>query len=600
MRKIIIALILFNAIAQTNTFAQYEKHLTNLCLKCEKATSDSEKVINLGNLAEYYYTYKLDSLAEATIHQQLLVAELSNNNNLMIATLFGDAITDIGKGASNKSFDKAVQFIQKGIDFATENSFYDLVALGYCRMSQILRSRGKFDEALSNAVLGLASLQNVKSDSIKSLTYMELGNAYLAKEQAVYACSNYNNAFDIAVKINSISLQSKVYHCISEMYMNLGYDDEARNELNKSLALNTKFKMGEGLTSDYFDLARLTDEKYFIEAAIKYADSLHFYKYLINAKRLMLAYYEVVEKNSSVALNYLENEPDLKESFVNSGIENYYNAKADIYFYSGNADSSLAYFQFAMPDIENKSGKQPVLYIYKQMGEAYAMKQNVAEAIRYLMKALSLAEEMENANQISDISAELSELYEKENDFKKALIYSRQAVNYKDSLRTLAKEKDLALLGVVRENKKHEQDLLQQQKMENNKRNLQYMAITIAIVIAFFIMLVLGSLSISKMTLRMMGYFFFISLFEFIVLLIDNLFLNHATHNQPLKLWLIKIGLIALLVPCQHFLEHNVTRLLESRQLIEARTKFSIKKWWAKMEKPSPENEGVEEDAALL
>lgn len=600
MQKIAITLILFFAFMQKKTFAQYGKHLDSLCRNCDRASTDSDKVISLGKLADFYYIYRQDSLADSTLRQQLLVAELSNNKNLIIAALFGDAINNIGASATSENFDKNVRFIQKGIDYARDNNLYDFIALGYSRMSQILRRRGQLDKALSTAVLGLAALQNVKSDSIKSLTYMELGNAYLAKEQAVNACTNYNNAFDIAVKINSIPLQSRIYHCISEMYKSLDYEDEAKNELNKSLALNKEHRLGEGLTYDYYDLARLTDEKYFIESAIRFADSLHLYKYIILAKRLMLAYYEVKEKNTDVAMYYLENEPDLKQSYINSGIENYYNAKGNVYFFSGNADSALHYYQLAKTELEKKSDKQTVLLIYEQLAASYAMKQNVDQAINHFMKAMALSKEVNDANQIADISAQLSSLYEKKKDFRNAFIYSKQAVGYKDSLRSLSKEKDIALLGVVRENRKHEQELLNLQKIDNNRRNLQYMAITIAIVIAFFMMLFIGSFAISKMALRMMGYFFFISLFEFIVLLIDNLFLAHAVHNQPLKLWLIKIGLIGLLVPCQHFLEHNVTQLLESRKLIEVRTRFSLKKWWAKMKKPSPQGKGLEEDTAVL
>ena len=99
----------------------------------------------------------------------------------------------------------------------------------------------------------------------------------------------------------------------------------------------------------------------------------------------------------------------------------------------------------------------------------------------------------------------------------------------------------------------------------------------------------------------MFGYFFFISLFEFIVLLIDNIFLAHATHNEPLKLWLIKIILIALLVPLQHFLEHSLIKFLESRKLIEARTKFSLKVWRQKTKKPATTKEtDFEENTAVL
>ena len=202
-------------------------------------------------------------------------------------------------------------------------------------MSDILRMRGQYDKALNNSVLALSTLQNVISDSVKALTYLSLGDIYEARGESVDASSNYNNAYDIAVKLKSIPLQSKVHHRLSEMYKGLDDDSQARDELNKSLALNRASNYTNGLVEDYYDLARLTDEKSFIEKAIQLADSLKLYRHLLSEKRLMLTYYYVKEKDSQKALDYLYNEPDLAQSFLNAGIEKYYQALGNIYYYSG-------------------------------------------------------------------------------------------------------------------------------------------------------------------------------------------------------------------------------------------------------------------------
>jgi hypothetical protein len=81
--------------------------------------------------------------------------------------------------------------------------------------------------------------------------------------------------------------------------------------------------------------------------------------------------------------------------------------------------------------------------------------------------------------------------------------------------------------------------------------------------------------------------------------LIDNLFISHSISNEPLKLWGIKIGLVALLVPLQHFLEKKVVSLLESRKLVQTRTGFSIKNFLIKKTKPATELEGFEADGIL-
>src|SRR5690606_40201574 len=99
--------------------------------------------------------------------------------------------------------------------------------------------------------------------------------------------------------------------------------------------------------------------------------------------------------------------------------------------------------------------------------------------------------------------------------------------------------------------------------------------------------------------IRLMGYFFFISLFEFFILIIDHHVLIHYLHNQPLKIWLVKIGLIAMLVPFQHFLEIKVTGFLESRALIIAWQGFSIRKWLATKKKVELVDEIKGKEAAV-
>jgi hypothetical protein len=136
------------------------------------------------------------------------------------------------------------------------------------------------------------------------------------------------------------------------------------------------------------------------------------------------------------------------------------------------------------------------------------------------------------------------------------------------------------------------------------KHNLQIMAITITLTFIFTAMLFLGMFAVSKATIRMVGYFAFISLFEFIIVLLDHPIMN-ISKGEPLKIWGLKIILIALLVPCQHFLEHRLISFLQSRKLIEARQRVSLKNWWLRLKKPAPKmkdagDKNVEEHTAVL
>ena len=574
---------------------------------CNNITSDSEKVLALGKLAKLYYIYKLNHEGDSVLHDQLQLAELSDNNNLMLLALFDPAITNISSSASAESFDKTVTFLQKGIDYARSKNNYNYITLGYARMANILRRREQNDKALYNATQALQLLPNVSLDSIKAIIYIELGNAYVARGEAVSAVRNFNNAFDIALKLKSVPLQSDIYHCFAEMYfVFLQNNDIAKDFLKKSLKLDKENNYLEGQVRDYYDLSRVTDEKSYLEKAIALSDSLHYYEYTLQAKRLMLTYYMVVERNSDKALLYLENVADLKKSYINPGISNYYQTIGDIYYYADKFDSALSYYKLVEYDfVKNFDDKQSKT-LFEEIAETYKKLSNIPNSIEYYVKALSLSKKLNNAKSIAITSESLSYLYEQLGNYKEAFDYAKQAKVYRDSLGKLSKARDIALLDVERENRKHENELQQETQKQNNKRDAQYMLITIFLAVIFVIMLIIGAFPVSRLTIKILGYFFFISLFEFIVMVIENSFLAKAIHNEPLKLWLIKIALIAMLVPVQHFLEHHLIKFLESKKLLQARTQFSFKKlslrkWWQNMKKPAPDSEaGIEEDTAVL
>jgi tetratricopeptide (TPR) repeat protein len=600
MQKIVFTLLIFFVLSQKKCFAQFSKQIDSLCMMCNRNTSDSEKVMTLGLLANYYNIFYLYNKADSTLEKQLLVAELSNNDNLILSTLFGNAILNLSSTATSETFDKTIHFIQKGIDYAQANKEYNYLALGYGRLSDLQIRRGAADDALNSSMSAFSVLENVTSDSVKVEIFIAVGNAYHAKGEEVRACNNYNNAFDIATRINSVSQLTRIHHCFSEMYKNLGSNDLAKEELNASLTLNKKSKNSGGMILDYIDLSRLTDEKFYISEALRIADSLKVYQYLIYAKRLMYAYIYAVDKDRQKALNYLQNDPDLKQTFLNSGIETYYQTLGNVYLYSGKPDSALYYYLLALPEFEKKFDQQMKMDLYDQIGQTYSLKNNYSMAIEYYLKALKISTQTNKRSSTISFYDSLSSLYEKQNDFKNAFLSIKEGDSNREILKTFSKEKDIALLKVDRENNKHEQELLLKKKKENIHKNIQFMMITLVLVMVFFIMLFVGSFQVSKTTVKIMGYFFFISLFEFIVLLIDQFFIKDTVNHQPLKIWLVKIGLIGMLAPCQHFLERKLIALLASKKLIEVRSGAAFKRWWKNLKKPSSGNEELEEDTALL
>ena len=93
------------------------------------------------------------------------------------------------------------------------------------------------------------------------------------------------------------------------------------------------------------------------------------------------------------------------------------------------------------------------------------------------------------------------------------------------------------------------------------------MGITGFIILLFLSLAAMGKFKVKPWFIRSLGFISFILLFEFIILIIDGQ-LHAITHGEPLPLLLIKIVLIALLLPFHHWLEHKVIKYLVRHEQI--------------------------------
>lgn len=578
--------------------AQFKKKIDSLGNIYNKATTDSAKVIACGQLAEYYYIYQLDKQGDSLLQQQLKIAELSQNKNLVFTTYFGNAITNINnKWARNETIERALQFITKGLNYAKEQNRDDYVALSHLRIADINLKKGDLTAAFNNADIATIISQNIKDDSIKILATLTKGEVYQAKGESLLAFKNFTNAFENAIDAGNIPLESQAYHRFSSLFHSLKNDLVAKDYLLQSLDLNTRKKYGEGMIKDYIDLAKLTDERSYIEKALQFADSLDLDNYIIESKNLMYGYYTSIVANKDSTLQFLTHNPDLTQMWMNIGLPFYYMNMGEVYHYANMPDSAIYYLRLAQPGFEKDFKERDSRDLYEAIGQCYMMSQNSSAAIEFYEKAFNLNSRLNSLVNQANFAQVLSKLYSKNRDFEKAFYYSNLGNDLKDSLQSLSNQRDIALGEVNNEKRKHERDLEIAAREKITKRNLQYTAITVVITVFFFILIIMGMLPVSRITIKLLGYFTFISLFEFIILLIEPL-LHNLTHGEPLKMWIFKIFIIALLVPLQHGLEHKLVTYLEKK---EKKKLFPIKKWWASKKKLTDDTiEKIEEDTALL
>jgi tetratricopeptide (TPR) repeat protein len=594
-----LAAILFLFLFHTS-FGQYRDREQKLINAVHNATNDSLKIVTLGSLAEFYYIYGADSKGDSVLQKQLLAAELSNNKNLIYNTLFGNAITSLGRWTSQQTFESTLSFLDKGLSYAIEQDDAYFESLAYIRKAGIQRKQLQFDKAVQTMTLAYSVLDKLDEDSLKSVFYIELGDISLARGETVLAYKYYNTAYDFAYGLTNASLLSTVFHRYASLYNNLGDSATAMQHLISSLEINTEYNRSLGLAQDYIDIARLTDDKEYIIKALKIADSVKSEYYQLYSKKLMLAYLMVKEHNDSLSLKFLESNDDLKQAYLNKNLD-YEITIANIYRYSGKFDSAIVYYSKTIPFLHNTYDVLQIREVNKELAVCYESTGQYTDAIKYYERALDVNNSINGLSFACSVNQKLGNLYARTGDFKKAFNYNQKYIVLNDSLQTLSNQRDVVHMEVDRENLRHQKDLEVQARESIRQRNIQYVGISIVITSVFFIMMLIGAFPVSQLVIKMLGFFAFICLFEFIVLLIDS-YLHKLTHGEPLKIWLIKIFLILMLVPLQHYLEHGMVKFLASQKLIRMRKKLSIKKWIKPFRKPIPKVEplDIEKDTAVL
>ena len=284
--------------------AQDPQYLELLNKNINDARTDSARISAYGKLADYYSLFKLNAKSDSVLQRAFTIAQLSDDKELVLTSLFSNDVVTIGSWNSKETFEKLLTSVSKGLEYAQELKRNDYIAIAYIRLAGINRKRGQYDKAMQQATLAFTALNSTEADSIKCVLFNELGDIFLAKGDAISSYKNYANAFEIAYKLKNTPLQSEIYHHFSELYKSLGNENAAEENLMESMKLNKSNHYDKGLLNDYLDLARLTSDSQYINKTALLADELKSERYKEYAKRLMFTWFMVQGQNSTKTLEY--------------------------------------------------------------------------------------------------------------------------------------------------------------------------------------------------------------------------------------------------------------------------------------------------------
>lgn len=576
----------------------FAQHTTeqNLIDNYKSAESDSIRVLKLEELAEFYYAYKYFQKGDSIIEKLIMTAEATLNKNLVLIAYFNNAAYRSVNTITKDRIQEIKRYIQRAFNYARSNGYTDYVAMAYSNLAALFLADGKTDEAFRNASQGFTTALNTDNDSAKVICAIQLGNIYLQRSDVLTAFKTYSNAYNIALLRKDESLLPPVLTAIGLLYKKLGNEAEAKDYVLRSLSINKKNKNIEGLINDNILLAKLSNYiagKEYLQQALQLSDQVSNLPLKIEAERILFIHMLLQEKPEFM-LAYLDKSPELRGVFENTGPDYLNWMYAEIYLYGGQPNMALNYFKQAENSFNTGYDLTSKKNFFGEFAYCYHLQNDVEQAISYYQKTFQLSGTTSDLSSLQQYSSALKDLYYKKGDYKQAFEYNRLYDHYKDSVDLLGKEKELALLEIQNEEKDQQRKAELAAKALQRKYNLQYMLITIIVATAFVLLIMVGMFKVSTFTIRLMGFLSLIFFFEFIILVLDNK-IHHFTHGEPWKVWLIKIGIISILLPVHHYLEHKLIHYLLSRHLITVRSKLSLSRLLGRIKKPHSATEGEKE-----
>jgi hypothetical protein len=157
----------------------------------------------------------------------------------------------------------------------------------------------------------------------------------------------------------------------------------------------------------------------------------------------------------------------------------------------------------------------------------------------------------------------LDTLYKQTGNLALSGTYNALYYQYKDSIETLKREKELTQVEAADEQQRLIRTEKEKEEAKKHRNNIQYTAIAIGIVGLFIALVVLGMFKVSRGLIKGIGFFVFLLLFEFVFLVFKKNIYS-ITNGEPWKDLAFMIGLAAILVPLHHWLEHEVLKYLTS------------------------------------
>ncbi len=525
-------------------------------------------------------------------NQLIEMAEESRDRQLMVKAYLANGIRCTYLQGTMNFTTRAIDYFNRALEIAQFNGMDEQRAAVLLRLAAVTLAIPDPDKSMGYVSRASSILEGVNNDSLRVEVQNTLGDIYLAKNDKTLALSHYLNGLHEAenMKRSNPSLLRTSYGNLCGFYAGIEDYDRAIDYATKAMEQLEYVKDRSSPYQRAIDLnniGKLYAAKKNGDIALSYykrslalADSMKFSTLKIPAYSSMLEQYlRSDQPQQALAFFNSAEGMELRRYLTGVGLSaNIDMAYGGIFTRMERYDSAVYYFDRAAPYYEHQSNPFGSMFFFLQRGILYKQMGENNKAVEQFTRSRELADRVGNLEVAQRAVKNLDTLYQQMGNYRQAAYFNAQYYQYKDSIQTLGKQKELAQLEAADEQlrqKKIEEDLAEQKR---KRYNIQYMAITIGIVCLFLALVTLGMFKVSKTMIRMLGFFAFLMFFEFLFLILKKN-IHAITEGEPLKDLAFMILLAALLLPLHHWLEHKVIHYLTSHNRLTAaghhlKTKF--------------------------
>jgi hypothetical protein len=558
--SLIFILITIYSFAQTPALQNQEESILKIALKAKTIEAKCNAYFEIAKL---YAGQNKDKETEY-INKAIFEAEQIRDKKL-IATMYRKTAEQWL--ALNNNIDRqqlALNAIEKGLLIAKDVQYNIEIASLLQKKAATFRNMGKLSEAIKihEESVNYAELSN--NDSLLIYVQISYANSLLAKDENLAAFKKLMLTLNLAETVKDDKMKATLYERIASFYDKINQTEKAKDYYVKAIEQSKALKDTNLEMYNYANIITLYAKNKEFNTAKEYLKILQkkvgvnetFLRFARNAE-LQIVYYED-EKNLP---DFFKKNAGMFESFKNYGMFSEYDRiKGIIYVYEKKMDSALYHLNLSKKEISPND-----INATMNWNSSFAMyldKNNKhLEAAKYLELNIPLVKQIQSLTGERELYKDLDSLYIKGGDKQKEVANKLLLFTIKDSLDKQQKANDLLTVEIDIENKRAEREKTAKEEKVRTRNNLQYMGISAFIFALFIALAAMGKFKVKPWFIRTLGFISFILLFEFIILLIDHQ-LHALTHGEPLPILLVKIVIIAFLLPFHHWLEHKVIHYL--------------------------------------